>query len=136
MLRYEHGETERGNLTSWTVLEANSTNIEIKLTFDQPLYVSQQLERDKLFFRIKFGNFTDIHGGRLSPIILKLKNLPPQIGSDTTKIISSVVWATTGSLIFFMAASFTSNAYLGASLSYVWGVLNVMQLIVHQPIYG
>jgi hypothetical protein len=33
MLRYEHGETLRGNLTSWTVLEANSTNIEIKLVF-------------------------------------------------------------------------------------------------------
>ena len=35
-----------------------------------------------------------------------------------------------------MIASFTSNAYLGSSLSLVWGVLNVMQLIALQPIYG
>ena len=35
-----------------------------------------------------------------------------------------------------MGSSFVSNLVLGASLSLVWSLLNVMQWIVHAPIYG
>ena len=35
-----------------------------------------------------------------------------------------------------MGTSFVLNLFLGASLSLVWGLLNVMQGIVHVPIYG
>ena len=35
-----------------------------------------------------------------------------------------------------MASSFSSNAFLGASLYQVWSVLNFQQIIVHAPIYG
>ena len=35
-----------------------------------------------------------------------------------------------------MASSFSSNAFLGTSLSQVWSVLNFQQTIIHAPIYG
>ena len=80
---------------------------------------------------MNFGNFTDNHGRHLPPLLLKIKDLPPQIGSKEGTFIKNIAQAVSGCLVFFMVANFTSNAYLGASLSLVWGVLNVMQLIAH-----
>ena len=48
MLRQESSETVSGNLTSWKVSSANSTLIMIDLEFDEPLYVSQNYQPDKL----------------------------------------------------------------------------------------
>ena len=82
MLRSESGDTQRGNLTNWTVSEASSKEIKIVLVFDQPLHVSQGEEPDQLLVVLNLDSFPDIYGRHLSPGLLKIKAIPPQASSS------------------------------------------------------
>ena len=47
------------------------------MNFDQPLYVSQGEQPDKLLVLLNLDGFKDINGGHLPRRLLKLKDLPP-----------------------------------------------------------
>ena len=87
MLRPESEETQRGNLISWSVLEANSQEIKIVLEFDQPLHVSQGEELDQLLVVLNLESFPDIYGGHLAPGLQKIRAIPPQATSSEASTI-------------------------------------------------
>ena len=47
------------NLSSWEIVSVSSSLIEIKLTFEKPLEVSQGTERDKLVVQVSLSQFPD-----------------------------------------------------------------------------
>ena len=50
------------NLQSWNVTKVDKTGIEVKLTFERPIDVSQALEPDMLVLAMRLGNLKDFAG--------------------------------------------------------------------------
>lgn len=87
MITSETGENFKGNLTSWSVSNSDSMQIEINLEFDKALHVSQGEVRDKLLVLLNFDGFTDTYGVHLPPGLQKIRDLPPQITKLEAKTV-------------------------------------------------
>ena len=123
MLSYEQSQISP-NLHHWRVTSISPVKLSLRLTFENPLEVSQGDEPDNLLVRFKRGKFTDLDGLSLPPDLTKMANLPSQalashvpaleaISEEGSKAMKSVLGANS-------AVSFAATA----PLRQVWGLLN------------
>eukprot|EP00347_Sterkiella_histriomuscorum_P016906 403351398 len=128
----ENGAKRNLNFT-WNVTAFNSKNMQIQLIFDDPSLVSKFL---KITF-IANAFFVESYTGlALKVNYVVQKRIPRQLRNDgiinqqslqyieATKILKSI--GGTVATIF--------STMISASLQFVWGLVNVVQLIVHMPL--
>ena len=70
-------DTISENLTGWTVTEANSRQIVVKLALAQPLLVSQGDKPDELYVLLNLSSYSDTEGQHLPKYLLKIVKIPP-----------------------------------------------------------
>ena len=72
--------------------------------------ISQDERADSILITIRFGNITDIYGGVLPEVTLKIEEMPPQIGSNSEAVaIQAVGEAAVVSTVILMSSTFSLN---------------------------
>ena len=91
------------NLLSWTISKVTSQQISINLEFERPLEISQGDEPEKIVVQAGLSRYLDQNLQRLEKSIVRMKDVPRQIGSAA----EAEAMASTGAA--------TSSAAIGAS---------------------
>ena len=94
-------------------------SIKIKLELSEPLLISKGEEPDILLIQMNFCRlFKDTIDQSLLDSILKIEQLPPQIGSDSTiALIDSLGESAVASMVAALAANAVLNINNAGSLS-------------------
>ena len=128
----EEGEGEVPAIVEKTVIRATSTEIEFKMTYSIPLAVSRNpQDPDLVSFKFREDVFSDplsdyqINNGR--PLIV---SLPRQIDAGTAQAIEGAMAAANGAGNAVATGNLVINILLGASLKFLWGMINTLQFVV------
>ena len=74
-------------------------------------------------------------GDTIKPETIVRKRIPKQMPKDrATVMLQNVGPAAKSSLNAFMMSNFAIQLFMAASLQTLWGMINVMQIIVHMPL--
>ena len=113
------------NLLSWTINTVSSQLIEIKLEFERPLEISQGDEPEKLVVQAGLSRYLDQHLQRLEKSIVRMKDIPRQIGSASeAAAMASTGAATSSAAIGASAVQLIVAFVMQAGLGQLWSMLN------------
>ena len=134
--RYEDERTIK-ELIDWQIISSSPFQIKLRLVYEDPIEVSSSTlnDRDQLLVQVEMSEFMSKEGLRPPPSVVITCDIPRQISSLTEANTIETVgetgrWLTNTSGLI----QFGLNSLLGLSLQALWGMLHVLQLIVHLPL--
>ncbi|TNV87552.1 hypothetical protein FGO68_gene2096 [Halteria grandinella] len=126
-------------ILQWNMINFQERSITIKLNFTNPIGVSNSYERDKL--EIKFNANSNILKEATTQKQVRItnrlvKDIPRQLDDEdiATLLLQRQSQSIKAGATAFVMSNMVLNVVLASSLQYLWGMINVMQLIVHMPL--
>lgn len=125
------------NLLDWTVTSLTSRDMSVKMSYKDPLAVSQGYIPHQMMAFLNFSNFTDSKGVPMPDFEFLVENVPMQERSDSEAELSeSIAVGALATLGFITGTGFVLNMLISASLSQLWSMINSQQVSVHAQMYG
>eukprot|EP00347_Sterkiella_histriomuscorum_P019592 403341040 len=135
-IRNSEGIIDKTINFTWEIKDFTSKGMRIQLTFDDPGKVSKYDKNSIQIVFLQNGYFLEKSTG--SAIAIKYttkKDSPKQLRKDSaTAALTSNGGSGAGALSSMMYGSMAMNVVMAASLSLLWGMINVLQLIINMPL--
>ncbi|TNV87623.1 hypothetical protein FGO68_gene4551 [Halteria grandinella] len=121
-------------IASWQVVDFTPSQLKIQIVFENPLYISKNNYKDDL--EVIFLNGEYFISQETLVTIKKdttlTKQIPRLLSKDSaTTLLTSASGGSQASMNSIVIGNLAMNIVMSASLQYLWGMINVMQLIIH-----
>ncbi|CDW78616.1 UNKNOWN [Stylonychia lemnae] len=121
----------------WQLKSFKRNEMQIRLIFDNPNYVSMRLLKDKI--KVVFneqGYFVALKSGlSIKQNYTITRDLPQQLElTDVSQQINTMGKIFSATAFSFMISNIVIIFFVGGSLQLIWGLINSLQIIVHLPL--
>eukprot|EP00347_Sterkiella_histriomuscorum_P011212 403373316 len=133
----EYSNSNDLNFT-WNCTSISSTKMIIQLSFKKPRKISIQDTKDSISIKfLQNGYFLQASTRRAIKYSTTItKSLPKQMDPGDAAMLNAVGGSASSSLQGVMMSNLALNIIMSASLQYLWGMINVLQIIVHMPLFS
>eukprot|EP00347_Sterkiella_histriomuscorum_P013590 403364133 len=125
-------------IKDWDIFGFTESSFQIKIDFSDPSSISST-GRDFLRIRLKLKD--SIYFKKTSQSVMYFasftKQIPLQFSSEEEeKIVESINSGTSTTIKTIVMGNLVINLFLSMSMGYLWGLINVLQIILHLPLFN